>query len=211
MIRITAKGLAKYMTSGDARKRKILRDYKFPDPEGAVQSKYYAEARRVIEQYHGGGNDASIIVSAVDELNTKAAREQGRKHDRLRNNIRALESYLSNFGKRKLTILPTPDVKFTHGQVLVSAYPDLYVKDGDRHKIIKLDLGKDHPKPEMIRIVLQVTYAAAQSANLPVLPKDVIYVEVEHGTQHRGVTKRSRLQKDIEAACQTIEDVWPKL
>ena len=62
MIKITAKGLAKYMTSGEARKRKILRDYKFPDPEGAVQSKYYAEARRVIEDYHGGGNDASIIV-----------------------------------------------------------------------------------------------------------------------------------------------------
>jgi hypothetical protein len=211
MIRITAKGLAKYMTSGDASKRKILRDYKFPDPEGAVQAKYYAEARRVIEQYHDRGNDASIIVSAVDVLNTRAAREQGRKHDRLRNNIRALESYLSNFGKKKLTILSTPDVKFTHGQVLVSAYPDLYVKDGDRHKIIKLDLGKDHPKPEMIRIVLQVTYAAAQAANLPVLPKDVIYVEVERGIQHSGVSRRSRLQRDIEAACQTIEDVWPKL
>lgn len=211
MIRLTAKGLAKYMTSGDARKRKILRDYKFPDPEGAVQAKYYAEARRVIEQYHGGGNDASIIVSAVDELNTNAARELGRKHDRLRNNIRALESYLANFGKKKLTILPTPDVKFTHGQVLVSAYPDLYVKDGDRHKIIKLDLGKDHPKPEMIKIVLQVTFAAAQAARLPVLPKDVIYVEVEHGTQHSGVKRRARLQRDIEAACQTIEDVWAKL
>src|SRR5690348_11526175 len=132
MIRITAKGLAKYMTSGDARKRTILRDYKFPDPEGAVQAKYYAEARRIIEQYHSGDNDPSIIVSAVDELNAKAAREHGRKHDRLRNNIRALESYLSNFGKRKLTMLPTPDVRFTHGQVVVSAYPDLYVKDGDR-------------------------------------------------------------------------------
>ena len=82
MIRITAKGLAKYMTSGEASKRKILRDYKFPDPEGAVQIKYYAEARAVIEHYHGSGNDPSIIVSAVDDLNTKASREHGRKHDR---------------------------------------------------------------------------------------------------------------------------------
>lgn len=211
MIRISAKGLAKYMTSGDASKRKILRDYKFPDPEGAVQAKYYAEARRVIEEYHNSGNDVSTIVSAVDKLNASAARETGRKHDRLRNNIRALESYLSNFGKEKLQILPTPNMKFSHGQVLVSAYPDLYVKDGNRYKIIKLDLGKDNPKPNMIRIVLQVTYAAAQEAQLPVLPGDVIYVEVERGTQHKGVTKRDRLQRDIEAACQTIEDVWPKL
>jgi len=211
MIRISAKGLANYMTSGDARKRKILRDYKFPDPEGAVQAKYYAEARRVIEKYHSGGNDASIIVSAVDELNTKAARAEGNKQARLRNNIRGLESYLRNFGRRKVTVLATPNMKYERGQVIVSAYPDLYVKDGERHKIIKLDLGKTPANPQMIRIVLQVTYAAAQAANLPVLPKDIIYVEVERGTQHSGASRKARLMRDIEAACQTIEDVWPKL
>jgi hypothetical protein len=79
VIRLTAKGLAKYMTSGAASQRKILRDYKFPDPEGAVQAKYYAEARRVIEQYHTAGNDASVIASAVDHLGTKAAREGGKR------------------------------------------------------------------------------------------------------------------------------------
>lgn len=211
MIRLTAKGLAKYMTSGAASQRKILRDYKFPDPEGAVQAKYYSEARRVIEQYHDEGNDASVIASAVDLLHTKASRESGKKQDRLMNNIRALESYLRNFGKRKLTVLVTPNLKYTHGQVIVSAYPDLYVKDGDRHKIIKLDMGKEIQKPQSIRIVLQITYAAAQRENLPVTPKDVIYVEVEHGAQHSGVPGRARVMRDIEAACQTIEDIWPRL
>jgi hypothetical protein len=211
VIRLTAKGLAKYMTSGAASQRKILRDYKFPDPEGAVQAKYYAEARRVIEQYHSAGNDASVIAGAVDQLRTKAAREGGKKEDRLRNNIRALESYLRNFGKRSLSVLPTPDLKYSHGQVLVSAYPDLYVKDGGRHKIIKLDMGKESQKPLSIKIILQLTFAAAQRENLPVAPKDVIYVEVEHGTQHSGAKRGTRVMRDIDAACQTIEDIWPKL
>ncbi len=199
------------MTSGAASQRKILRDYKFPDPEGAVQAKYYSEARRVIGEYHTAGNDASLIASAVDQLRTKAAREGGKKEDRLRNNIRALESYLRNFGKRNLSVLPTPDLKYTHGQVLVSAYPDLYVKDGERHKIIKLDMGKESQKPLSIKIILQLTFAAAQRENLPIAPKDVIYVEVEHGVQHSGAKRGSRVMRDIDAACQTIEDVWPRL
>ena len=81
---------------------------------------------------------------------------------------------------------PLPDLKYTHGQVLVSAYPDLCVKDGARHKIIKLDLGKESQKPLAVKISLQLTFAAAQKDDLPVAPKDVIDVEVEHGTQHSG-------------------------
>jgi hypothetical protein len=208
---LTCRGAESQLLSGAASQRKILRDYKFPDPEGAVQAKYYAEARRVIEQYHTAGNDASVIARAVDQLHTKATREGGKKEDRLRNNIRALESYLRNFGKRNLSVLPTPDLQYTHGQVLVSAYPDLYVKDGGRHKIIKLDMGKENQKPLSIKIILQLTFAAAQRENLPVAPTDVIYVEVEHGVQHSGAKRGLRVMRDIDAACQTIEDIWPRL
>ena len=211
MIRLTAKGLANYMTSGDARKRKILRDYKFPDPEGAVQAKYYAEARRIIEQYHKQGNDPAILATDMVQLQAKAARATEKQLDRIRNNIRAVESYLRSFGKKKLTILPAPDIKMTHGQVVVSAYPGLYIKEGDRHKILRLDKGKDVAKPQNIQIVLQVTISATQESNLPVAPRDVIYVQVERGVQHTGSVLRARLKRDIEAACQTIEDIWPKL
>ena len=38
MIKITAKGLAKFMTAGESRKRSILRNFKFPDPEGYAQA-----------------------------------------------------------------------------------------------------------------------------------------------------------------------------
>jgi hypothetical protein len=211
MIRLTAKGLAKYMTGGPAAQRKILRDYKYPEPEGAVQVKYYAEARLAIEQYHSSGNDATVAVAAVDELHTKAARLSGRKQDRVKNNIRAFESYLRNFEKKKLTILSSPDLKFTHGQVVVSAFPDLYVRDGQRHKIIKMDFSKGEPIPRAIRIVLQVTYVAANDRNLPVTAKDVIYVDVSRGKSYTGAKVRTRLMRDVEAACQTIEDVWLKL
>jgi hypothetical protein len=211
MIRLTAKGLANYMTSGDARKRKILRDYKFPDPEGAVQAKYYAEARRIIEQYHRAGNDPSSLASDLVQLQAKANRASAKQLDRIKNNIRAVESYLRAFGRKKLSILPSPEIKMTRGQVVVSAHADLYIQDGDKHKILRLDMGKDTAKPQNIQIVLQVTINAVEESNLPVTPKDIIYVDVERGVEYSGRTVRKRLRKDIEAACQTIEDVWPKL
>src|SRR5580692_5369330 len=141
MIRLTAKGLAKYMTSGHATQRKILWNYKHPDPEGAVQAKYYSEARHAIERYHESGNDVSVAVRAVESLHAKAGRTNGRAQDRIRNNIRALESYIKHFGKRTLDILPTPNLSYVHGQVQVSAFPDLYVSERGRHKIIKLDFS----------------------------------------------------------------------
>jgi|SRR5579863_517268 len=211
MIRLTAKGLAKYMTSGPASQRKILWNYKHPDPEGAVQSKYYSEARHAIERYHTSGNDASVAVRAVDLLHTKFLRLEGRKQDRIKNNIRALESYLQHFGKKTLSILPPPDLTYAYGQVAVSAYPDLYVRDGDRHRIYKLDFSKENAKPLAITIVLQITFVAAQNAGLPVLPRDVIYLDVARGREYKGARVRAHLMRDVEAACQTIEDVWPRL
>lgn len=209
MIRLSAKGLAKYMTSGHATQRKILSNYKNPDPEGAAQAKYYAEARHAIAQYHTSGNNAAVAVHAVQTLHSKELRSTGRSQDRVRNNIRALESYLNSFAEKYFVVLPSPDLRYTKGQVSVTAFPDLYVRDGQRHKIVKLDLGKDEPSARAINIVLQVTFAAAQSAGLPITPKDVVYLDVERGREHRGARVRSQLMRDIEAACQTIEAVWP--
>jgi hypothetical protein len=211
MIRLTAKGLARYMTSGAAAQRKILWNYKHPDPEGAVQAKYYAEARHAIERFHKTGNDASVVVQVVEVLHSKALRVAGRKQDRIKNNIRALENYLSHFAKSKLTILPSPDLKFVHGQVAISAFPDLYVLKNSRHTILKMDFSRQDVDLRVIKIVLQITFLAAQTLKLPVSPKDVIYVDVVSGTEHRGARLRTRLVRDIEATCQIIEDVWPKL
>ncbi len=38
MIKLSAKGLAKFMTLSAAGQRKVLRDYKYPDEEGAAPS-----------------------------------------------------------------------------------------------------------------------------------------------------------------------------
>ena len=211
MIAITVKGLAKFMTQRFATRRKTLRDFKFPKPEGAVQAAYYAEARRAIRDYHSGGNNPSVLVKTVNHLRIKAYQAQGQAVTRLDHNIRALESYLRHFSHRRFSVLSPPRLKYIYSNVAVSALPDLHVQEKGHQKVIKLELGTVTPDPQMINIILQVMYEAARSAGLSIRPQDVIYLDASRATQHKGAKIRTRLKRDIEAACESIEALWPSI
>lgn len=208
MIRLTVKGLAKFMTRKPAAQRKILHDFKFPQPEGHVQTVYYREARQAIHDYHNEGNNPATLIGAVDSLRARADRSQGQTQIRLEHNIRALESYLKHFAGKQFTILKTPRTYYSHGNVTITAAPDLFVEERGAQRLIKLELGADAPDKDMIKIILQVMYDAAKAAGLNVRPQDVIYLDASRALQYKGAKARARLQRDIEAACENIEAMW---
>jgi len=209
MIKITAKGLAKFMTSGPASQRTVLRDFKFPrSPEARAQTLYYAEARGGIRQYHENNNRPSTIVRIAEQLKGKMERATGPSRTRLGHNVRALESYLENFASSQFRILKSPALKYLHANVNVNASPDLLVAEDGREKLIKLDLAADAADETLIRIVLQVMYEAAVAAGLRVAPRDVIYLDISRGILHRGARARARLRRDIDAACENIAAMW---
>jgi hypothetical protein len=209
MIRITVKGLAKFMSKGPAGQRTVLRDFKFPRaPEARAQTVYYAEARLGIREYHVSGNNPATLVGSVDELRKKAERLTGKARARLEHNIRAMDSYLRYFGGNRFEVLASPRLEYSHGTVLVGATPDLFVRDGARQKIIRLGLGAEPIDEEMIRIILQVTFEAAVAAGLSIRPSDVVYLDVSRRQQHVGARSRTRLTRDIQAACENIAAMW---
>ena len=209
MIRISVKGLAKFMRKGPAGQRSVLRDFKFPrGPEARVQTVYYAEARVGIREYHVSGNNPATLVKPVDELRKKAERSAGKAKSRLEHNIRAMESYLQYFSGNRFEILSSPRLEYLHGSVTVGATPDLFVKHGDQQKIIRIDLGAEPTDEEMITIILQVTFEAARRAGLAVLPSQVVYLDISRRQQHVGAKSRTRLSREIQAACENIEAMW---
>jgi hypothetical protein len=211
MIKISVKGLAKFMTSGSVGQRSVLKNFKFPDPQGAVQAAYYSEARRAIEEFHESENDAASIVEEVKKLSEKAYSASENSRVRIEHNIRALQSYLNIFGTENFTILPCPRLSLIHNSVSVGSTPDLCARYKGRRKLIKLDLGTRSPDPKVVNIVLQVIFEAAQLANLSIEPRDVLYLDVPGETIHRTAKTRSRLKKEIEAACENIEALWPSI
>lgn len=210
MIKISAKGFAKFMTSGASAQRRILRDFKIPIPEGMAQAKYYTPARLAIREYHASGNDPAILVRAVDDLRSDAARARSQRvSTKLDQNIRAIECYMRHFARAQFVVLPSPSLALVRGSVRISASPDLCVTFKGRQKLIKLEFGSAMPKTEVVRIITQLVFEAGTAANLPIGPQDVVYLDVTRGALHKGAKTRTRLSREIEAACKNIEAMWP--
>src|ERR1017187_2383566 len=213
-IRLSVNGLAKFMTSSDSARRTLLKDFKFPfnkDGSKKPQIVRYSEARAAIRDYHEAHNNASVIVTAIEKLIKK--REQNPEKDaaRINDNVRALETYLKHFSNRNFVILDTPKPSYVHGEVTVTAGPDLFVEEKGKKKLIKLDFSEKKPNEETVQIMLKVMHEAAMVGGIAVAPADVIYLDITRQTQFTGKKLNKLLKKNIDAACTTIADIWPKL
>jgi len=214
-IKISVTGLAKFMKSGPASQRTLLKTYKFThDKSGNKRPQIvrYSEARAAIKKYHESGNDVATLLSAVAALQKKEATiDPDKDASRIKDNIRAIETYMKHFSKNKFVVLENPKPKYTHASVEVSASPDLFVDDSGTKKMIKLDFNSSALDLESIKVILKVMHEASVIKNLGVAPKDVIYLDVSRNEQHGGAKLNKNLKKDIDAACETIEDIWPKV
>ena len=213
-IKISVTGLAKFMKSGPASQRTLLKTYKFQiDKNGNKRPQIvrYSEARSAIKKYHENNNDVATLLSAVAALQKKEAANPEKDASRIHDNIRAIEAYMKHFSKNNFVVLDNPKPKYIHANVEVSASPDLYVDDSGVKKMIKLDFNSSPLDAESIKIILKVMHEASEAKNLAIAPKDVIYLDVSRNEQHTGAKLNKQLKKDIDAACETIEDIWPKV
>ena len=213
-IKISVNVLAKFMTSSETTRRNLLRDCKFPFNKNGTKKPQivrYSEARATIRDFHESGNNAAVIVSAIEKLINKREQNPQKNADRINDNIRVLEAYLTDYSGEKFTVLETPKPSYIHGEVVVTTTPDLYVADGGKNKLIKFDFSEKKPNEEAVQILLKVMHEAAAGAELPVHPADVVYLDIARKMQYTGKKLNKQLKKNIDAACETIEDIWPKL
>jgi hypothetical protein len=213
-IKISVSGLAEFMNATSFRQRSLLRDYKFPytkDGKRKPQIVRYSEARAAIQNYHVSGNDVTVLLEAVEALKKKSAANPDKDQSRFSDNIRAIEAYMKYFQNSEFNVLENPRPRYVHGNVQVSTAPDLYVEEDGARKLIKLDFNAKAPREEAVSIILKVMHEAAMAQELGVKPSDVIYLDVSRQQQFTGKKLNKRLKQDIDAACETIEDIWPRV
>ncbi len=213
-IQISVSGLAQFMSATAFSQRRLLGNYKFPftkDGKKRPQIVRYSEARAAIQKYHSTGNDVRVLMDAVEALKKKAAASPEKDQSRFQDNIRAVDTYMKYFQKNEFVVLDNPRPKYIHGDVHVSTTPDLYVEERGQKKLIKLDFNARAPKAEVVNIILKVMHEAASTAGLGVKASDVIYLDVSRQQQFTGKKLNKRLKNDIDAACETIEDIWPRV
>jgi hypothetical protein len=115
------------------------------------------------------------------------------------------------FANRRFEVLPAPTLRLTYSGVTVSAVPDLRVRERSEEKIIKLEFGKDQPADREIKVMSQVLFEAARVGGLQIPARSVLYIDVARGAEHRGARLGAQLARDVEAACETISDIWDRI
>lgn len=208
MIKISLKGLAKFMTGSAASQRKVLRDFKYPDPEGRAQATYYREARDFIFAYHKNGHPRQWLEEMGRNLGSMAALSSGQTQSRYRHNARALHNYAEHFGNRVFEVLPSVSLNLSYDGVIVTVFPDLHVREKGAEKIIKLEFGKDAPDDRVVRIISQAMFEAQAEQGLGLSSSAVLVFDVPRGQVRHGARIGSRMRSDIEAACTNIAAIW---
>ena len=207
-IRISAKGFAEFVLAGPSKKARIVRNILKPkSKEAQAIVLYYARAIRIIRLYHAKDNDREYLTREIRALEMKlesATTPQARAS--LRNNLRAIRSYIDVYGHRKRTTVPRPRIYYTHGSVRLSASPDIALQEDGRLKLVKLGVTKDGDNPEVVRIMLRVIYQAA-SIRYQVEPRDVVYFDIANAARMRGSREDSDLASTIDNGCDTLADI----
>jgi hypothetical protein len=210
MIRISVKGLAKYMTSSPAAQRRILREYKYPDEdEPSAMRRYYKEVTDRIRAYHSSPHDRAWLQRKTSELAELARVTPGRGAARLRHNARALAAYERHFATKAYVPQAQLRLQLPVGNVLVSVAPDLHTFERNRVKLIKLDFSTTLPNVEAVKIVSQVMFEAARGRVSDLKSSSISYLDVTRGSEHKGARAGGRALREIEAACLSIESIWP--
>jgi hypothetical protein len=207
-IRISAKGFAEFVLAGPSKKARIVRNILKPkSKEAQAIVLYYAKAIRIIRLYHARDNDREYLTREIRALEKKlesATTPQAKAS--LRNNLRAIRSYMDIYGQRKRITVPRPRIYYTHGSVRLSASPDIAIQEDGRLKLVKLGVTKDGDNPEVIRIMLRVIYQAA-SIQYQVEPRDVVYFDIANAARLRGSRGDSDLASTIDNGCDTLADI----
>ena len=209
LIKISIKGLAKFMTATPSGQRKILRDFKFPDDsEPKAMRLYYGEAVDAIKAYHQKKHAKQWLLQQADLLAELGTSLGGMSTTRLRNNARGLRDYSDNFYGRRFEIKPDLRLNVMHNNVRVSVVPDLHVVEGSKEKIIKLDFAKGEADELQSRIISQFMFEAFRRTIGKITPSSVLYLHVSTGSEHRGARVGARLLTDMQAACDNISALW---
>ncbi len=221
--RISLNKLGEYITASPARRRRIIHDQKFPQ---VFITARYTDAQEVIAEYIAGGmRAADLIPKAMDRLLSLPPRTEWESQN---NNLcaEALDHFLEVAEQLDIgdadcsTTDPEQPASVAIANVEISVRPEvvLTVTTGKRKGTIgaiKLAFSKtfklSEEAGEHIASLLFHYMDKTKPRGLSVSREKCILVDV-FGEQITLAPKSyKRRMKDVVAACQEIDALWPKI
>lgn len=212
-IRLTVKGLAKYVAASPAMQRRILQEFKYPTADEPFAMRlYYREALDLLRTYIGNEYPREWLLKRVIELAMPGEHNSPAGNRRRRRNAEALLLCGQHFRSTPAELLPCPRVALSFYQVTISVVPDLVVRDRKgRLRVMKLQLGGTKLAEGSIKVVSQCLLEAALQHGLELSPASALYVDLPRNVTHSASKAGKRVLRDIEAACETISQIWDSI
>lgn len=217
--RVSINKLGEYMSVSAARRRRIIKDQKFPKPFKAAR---YKLAREAMNHFiKSGADDETIIQDCIADLNLSPSGSSFADQDRDLS-VEALDCFLDISDQVSLDGLsvaeePDLDTRLDIAGVSVSVYPDIIVTQNGRAGkmkvgVRKLYLAKTHPLTleagQYVGAIL-LSYIDEHLSHLGTPDHRLCeVVDVFAGeiiVASKAVKKR---RSDVEAACQEIAARW---
>ena len=212
MIKLTLKGLAKYIASSPAAQRKILQEFKYPSAdEPFAMRMYYREATDRLRTYIGERQSSDWLRQQASELAATRDGQSPATARRRRQNAQAVLLFEKHFSSKDLELLEVPRFRLAFHGVIVSVVPDLNLRDGTKTKLIKIQFGGTKLPEQSVKVVTQCLVEGARSQGIDLAPSSAVYVDLPRGLVHSAPRAGKRTLQDIRAACETISQIWDSI
>jgi hypothetical protein len=212
MIKLTLKGLAKYIASSPAAQRKILQDFKYPAADEPFAMRvYYREAMDCLKQYIRQQRSPEWLREQAHQLTSTLDGQSPKSIERLRQNARAVLLFEQLFRATGVEIIDTPRFRLTFHGVTISVVPDLYLLDGTRKKLVKIQFGGKKLADQSVRVITQCMREAANAGGHDLAASSCVYMDLPRETVHSAPRAGKRTLQDVKAACETISQIWESI
>jgi hypothetical protein len=211
MIKLSAKGIAKYIVSSPATQRRIVQDFKYPASEEPFAMRmYYREATDRLKAYMKGEHSNEWLREQAAALAGSGQGQSAAAVRRLQQNADAILLYERQFAGKNWEVLDVPRMRLTFHAVAISVVPDLHLRHLDRAKLIKLQFGGARLPQQSINVMTQCLLQAGLAQGLDLSPACAIYIDLPRDAVH-SVRAGKKTLRDIIAACETISLIWDSI
>ena len=206
---LTLNGIVKVLSTSSARDREtLIRNYKYPDPEGQAQAYYYGITRETIHKYHAASNDCGIVDARIDSAQSLCKGATAASVSKLENNIRATRAYVNHFGSKKFVPLDIPKVIVEYEGVSLSMRPDFLATEGKRTRIVRYAFSQKGATDKEIMFSLQLIAFYARLAGIEVQNNDCQLLIVADGTVKTLSGVSTRFEPTLKSAMREVRRHW---
>jgi hypothetical protein len=212
VIKLSVRGLAKYIVASPAAQRRVLEDFKYAaGDEPFAMRTYYREVKDCIKSFHRNAHPADWLRQQATLVSASSHAETGTTAQRLEQNARAIRQYEQLLSGRRFEVLDPCRFRLTYFDVSISVVPDLHIREGNKTKLYKIQFGGPPEKEQGIRVMTQCLLEAANVAGHGLPHTSVIYLDLPRGLEHHAPRSGAKTLRDIKAACQTISQLWDSI